>query len=288
VGNHAKDKEASQVRNALVTGASSGIGLLATVALAAAGYHVMATMRDLSKQSALLDLAASRGVTDRIHLLKLDVTNETEIDYTIAHAVKTLGKLDVLVNNAGFAVGGYVEEVPMEAWRSQMETNFFGLVAVTRAVIPVMRALQSGHIINVSSLSGRFGFPGYAPYAASKFAVEGFCEALRHELLPFGIQVALVEPGAFKTSIWQKGFEQIHAADNSPYRSGMEAVLRYSKRAAETSPDPQMVADLIVRIAETQAPKLRYPIGKGTRAALLGRVLLPWKWLERIATRALR
>lgn len=262
--------------------------MLTAVSLAAAGCKVIATMRNLEKQSALLELAEQRGVANQITCMALDVTNEQQAAQVVQTVINAEGRIDLLVNNAGFAVGGYVEEVPMEAWRSQLETNFFGVVALTRAVIPHMRKQMSGRIINVSSLSGRFGFPGYAPYAASKFAVEGLSEALRHELLPFGIQVVLVEPGAFKTSIWQKGFEQIHTTEHSPYRKGMEAVLRYSRSAAENAPDPQLVANLVVRIANERAPKLRYPIGNGARSALLGKALLPWKWFERIAQRAMR
>ncbi|MCQ6557727.1 SDR family oxidoreductase [Paenibacillus mendelii] len=273
---------------AFVTGTSSGIGLLSAVALAHAGYRVVASMRDLDKSGPLLESASRQGVAERLSCVQLDVTDHAAIDQTIEEIAGKLGGIDLLVNNAGFAVGGYVEEVPMEAWRAQMETNFFGLVAVSRSIIPIMRRQRSGHIINISSLSGRFGFPGYAPYAASKFAVEGFSEALRHELLPFGVHVILVEPGAFKTSIWQKGFEQIYAQPDSPYQAGMEAVLRYSRKAAETSPDPQQVAELIVRIARTEAPHLRYPVGNGARMSLLGKALLPWKWFERVTGRMLR
>ncbi|UVI32680.1 SDR family oxidoreductase [Paenibacillus spongiae] len=273
---------------AFVTGTSSGIGLLTAVALARAGYQVAAAMRDPDKSGPLLDAAALHGIADRVICVKLDVTDHEAVERTIKEIADRLGRIDVLVNNAGFAVGGYVEEVPMEAWRAQMETNFFGLVAVSRAIIPIMRRQRSGRIINISSLSGRFGFPGYAPYASSKYAVEGFSEALRHELLPFGIHVVLVEPGAFKTSIWQKGFEQIYKAPDSPYRAGMEAVLRYSRKAAETSPDPQRVAELIARIAEHSAPNLRYPVGNGARMSLFGKALLPWKWFEKVTGRMLR
>lgn len=192
------------------------------------------------------------------------------------------------MNNAGFAVGGFVEEVSMETWRRQMETNFFGLIAVTKAVLPFMRAQRSGLIINVSSVSGLTGFPGYAPYAASKFAVEGFSESLRQEMLSYGVRVVLVEPGSFRTPIWGKGIAGIHSPEGSPYRARLEEVLRYSRRSAETAPDPQEVADLIARITAKRAPRLRYPVGKGSRVLMIGKALIPWKVLEGIISKSLR
>jgi NAD(P)-dependent dehydrogenase (short-subunit alcohol dehydrogenase family) len=196
-------------------------------------------------------------------------------------------RIDVLVNNAGFAIGGCVEDVPLEDWRLQFETNFFGLVALTQAVLPFMRQQQQGKIINVSSISGRLGFPGYAAYAASKFAVEGFSESLRHELLPFGVYVVLVEPGAYKTEIWGKGFAAIRTSPNSPYRNQLDAVLRYSHKAAETAPNPQDIANLIANIAAKSYPKLRYPSGKGASLTLWSKAMLPWKWFERMLQKLL-
>ncbi|NOU82386.1 SDR family oxidoreductase [Paenibacillus sp. LMG 31459] len=273
---------------ALITGTSSGFGLLTALTLARKGYKVIATMRDLSRKDELVQQAEQAGVLERIHLMTLDVTDESSVASAI-HAVNELfGRIDVLVNNAGFAVGGYVEEVSMEAWRLQMETNFFGLIAVTKAVLPIMRMQRTGLIINVSSVSGLTGFPGYAPYAASKFAVEGFSESLRQEMLSFGVRVVLVEPGSFRTPIWGKGIAGIHSSEGSPYHTRLEEVLRYSRRTAETAPDPQEVAELIGRITEKRAPKLRYPVGKGSWVLMLGKMLLPWKVLEGIIARSLR
>lgn len=189
---------------ALITGTSSGFGLLTALTLARRGYKVIATMRDLNRKDELVEQAEQAGVLERIHLMTLDVTDESSVASAIHAVTELFGRIDVLVNNAGFAVGGYVEEVSMEAWRRQMETNFFGLIAVTKGVLPIMRMQRAGLIINVSSVSGLTGFPGYAPYAASKFAVEGFSESLRQEMLSFGVRVVLVEPGSFRTPIWGK------------------------------------------------------------------------------------
>jgi NAD(P)-dependent dehydrogenase (short-subunit alcohol dehydrogenase family) len=272
---------------ALITGTSSGFGLLTAIALGKAGYHVIATMRDLSKQSPLLERAKAADIEQHIECMQLDVTNETTIRQVIHTVQHKYNRIDVLVNNAGFAVGGCVEDVPLADWRLQFETNFFGLVALTQAVLPMMRQQKNGKIINISSISGRLGFPGYAAYAASKFAVEGFSESLRHEMLPFGVFVVLVEPGAYKTEIWDKGFSTIQSSPDSAYRTQLEAVLRYSHKAAETAPNPQDIANLIARITANASPKLRYPLGKGARTSLWSKALLPWKWFERILQKLL-
>lgn len=273
---------------ALITGTSSGFGLLTAVTLACKGYRVAATMRDMDKKGGLMTMAQQAGVTDRVHALPLDVTDYASIEQTINKVLSLYGRIDVLINNAGFALGGYVEEVPLADWRLQMETNFFGLVAVTKAVLPHMRVRGSGLIINVGSVSGLAGFPGYAPYAASKFAVEGFSESLRHEMGPFGVRIVLVEPGAFRTPIWNKGLERIRTADTSPYLDRLNAVLRYSRQAAETAPDPQQVANLIARIVSIRSPRLRYTAGRGSGLLLWAKTLLPWKWFERMIAWALR
>jgi NAD(P)-dependent dehydrogenase (short-subunit alcohol dehydrogenase family) len=286
--------EISMKAVALVTGASSGFGLLSCLQFAASGYQVVAAMRDLSKQTHLEAEAKKRGVAAFIRTVKMDVTDEGEIRSAVTEIIESYGRIDVLVNNAGYAQGGFVEDVELGEWRRQMDTNFFGLIAVTQAVLPYMRARSSGTLINVSSVSGRIGFPGYAPYSASKHAVEGFSEALRLELLPYGIRVTLVEPGSYQTAIWQKGFERVSGLGEgegvkpSPYASRLQAVLRYSRQASEQAGDPMDVARLIVRIAGMKHPKLRYPIGRDARLSLIGKVLLPWKWFERIVDRGLK
>jgi NAD(P)-dependent dehydrogenase (short-subunit alcohol dehydrogenase family) len=283
-----RDNRATGMKTALVTGASSGFGLLASVALAKSGFRVIAAMRDPDRRAPLLKEAEQAGVVGQIDILKLDVTQHEQIAEAVAQVIGTYGKIDVLINNAGFAAGGFVEEVPLTEWYELMETNFFGLVAVTKAVLPHMRERRSGTIINVSSVSGRIGFPGYGPYAASKFAVEGFSETLRLEMLPHGVHVALVEPGAFKTNIWEKGFARLRFDPSSPYRDMMEAVLAYSRKTAETAADPLEVAETIVRIAQAEEPPFRHMAGRGVRLTMLMKQLLPWRWLERAILRQLR
>lgn len=273
---------------ALITGSSSGFGLLTAVRLAGIGYQVAATMRNTARAGELIALAREKGVADRVHLFPLDVTDSESIQQAAAEVLGRFGQIDVLVNNAGFALGGYVEELTLTDWREQMETNFFGLVAMTREVLPHMRRRGSGSIINVSSVSGLVGFPGYGPYAASKFAVEGYSESLRHEMAPYGVKVVIVEPGAFRTAIWNKGLGRIRMAQDSPYRDRLNAVLSYSRQAAKTAPDPQQVADLIARIVSKRSPRLRYAVGQGAGLMCWAKAILPWKWLELIIARALR
>lgn len=287
----ARSKKAAASRSggrvALITGASSGFGLLTALELARKGIRVVATMRNPEKAEELLKLAEEAGVAERLRVLPLDVTDPLSIRQAVEETIRSYQRLDILVNNAGFAAGGFVEDVSMEAWRQQMETNFFGLVAVTRSVIPIMRRQQKGLIINISSVSGRVAFPGYGPYAASKFAVEGFTETLRHELATLGIGVVLVEPGAYRTPIWNKGLAAMAAPADSPYGERLERIAQYSRRTAETAPDPRQVAELIGVLADTRAPRLRYTLGSGSRLAIWGRALLPWKWFEGIIRRAL-
>ncbi len=273
---------------AIVTGASSGFGMRASVRLAEKGFRVIAAMRQPEKRGELVQLAESRNVADYIEVCRMDVTDRASIGEAVKTALRRHGRIDVLVNNAGYALGGFVEEVEPEAWRAQFETNVFGAVAVVQAVLPHMRSQGNGTIINIGSVSGRISFPGFGPYAASKFAVEGFSEALRLEMKPYGVRVALIEPGSYPTGIWDKGFGMFRMNERSPYRSYLEKVLGFARQSASSNSDPWEVADLIARIAVMKRPKFRHPIGKGTRMLIAAKTLLPWVWIEKIIMRALR
>jgi NAD(P)-dependent dehydrogenase (short-subunit alcohol dehydrogenase family) len=276
------------IPTALVTGATGGFGLLTALRLAGAGYRVAAGYRGADKREALSEQARAAGVEGNMIPVELDVTDEASVSRAVAFAVERLGGIGLLVNNAGIAVGGYVEDLPLEEWRKQMDTNLIGLVSVTRSVLPHMRRQGRGMIINVSSISGRTGFPGFGPYSASKFAVEGLSEALRMEMLPYGVKVVLVEPGSYKTDIWQRGLDRLLAhGENSPYAGRLGKLLAYTRRTAEQAGDPAEVAELIARIARLRNPKLRYPIGRGIKLTLAAKAWLPWRWYERIISRAL-
>jgi NAD(P)-dependent dehydrogenase (short-subunit alcohol dehydrogenase family) len=270
---------------AFVTGASSGFGLLVSVALASEGYRVLASMRDLDNRGRLEAAAKEAGVTDRIEIVQLDVTDFSAAETVIQDVIDRYGQIDLLVNNAGYAAGGFTEELAVEEWQRQFETNFFGLVAVTKAVLPSMRERRSGKIVNISSISGRIGFPSMGPYVASKFAVEGFSESLRLEMLPYGVHVILIEPGSYKTDIWSKGLGAVTINPNSPYIKEMEAILKYVNQVADTAPAPDEVIQQIVQVAKSPYPKLRYPVGKGVKLGIVLKNVLPWKWWERMMTK---
>ena len=275
-----------KMKTAIVTGSSSGFGKLIAIELARKGYNVIATMRDIQKSDNLIELVTRNNLQDRIHIYPLDVTSPVSIGKLETY-VRGMNSVDILVNNAGYAQGGFCEELSIEAYRHQFETNFFGAIAVTKTILPAMRSQGSGKIINMSSISGRFGFPGLSAYASSKYALEGFSESLRLELKPFGIDVILVEPGSYKTNIWAS-VEEVQLKERSPYAASMTAILHELKNGEADYGDPKDVAKLIAKIAcNTGACNLRYPIGKGVGKMIFLKNLLPWKTIEKMVLKKL-
>ncbi len=270
---------------ALITGSSSGIGLLTAITLARRGYQVVATMRDLGRRARLDAAAQQAGVAGRIDVRALDISTFDSIPRIIGEVLRDYGRIDVLVNNAGFVFAGFAEDIRLAELRQQLDTNFFGHVAVTQAVLPAMRAQRSGHIIMVSSETGRMGSPGLSSYAASKFALGGWSETLRLEMHDLGIRVVLIEPGAFQTDIWDRNtrLNELILTGQSPNQERG----RRLKEWAVTTPkaDPQRVADLIARIVEDPEPRLHYIIGRDARARWWLYNLLPWKWYEKLVLR---
>ena len=273
---------------AVITGASSGFGLLTTVELARTGFRVIATMRDLGRRERLDAAIAAGGVAGNIEVRALDVTRFDAIPSFIESVVRDYERIDVLVNNAGFAVAGFVEDVKLEELRLQFETNFFGAVAMTKAVLPVMRKQGSGHIIQISSISGLQGSLSLSSYSASKHALEGWSESLRLEVKPLGIKVVVVEPGAFATEIWTRGAVMAKEAvkDTSP---NYQRSLRM-RSAVEKLPkaDPIAVAQMIVAIAQDPNPKLRYLVGRDAKMQLTFKRILPWKTYEKMIANFLK
>jgi NAD(P)-dependent dehydrogenase (short-subunit alcohol dehydrogenase family) len=272
---------ASADRTVLITGASSGFGLLTSVTLARRGWRVLATMRDLTRRNLLEDAARKAGVLERIEIHPLDVTNNDQIA-AAADFVETLETpLNAVVNNAGFALPGFADDVSDAELRQQLDTNFFGAAAVTRAFLPRFRRQGFGHILMVSSISGRLGFPGVGSYAAAKFALEGWTESLRYEMLPLGIQVALVEPGAFETDIWTRN-AKLSARLLDPASPNADRVTRWRARVeGGRKADPQVVADTIAAVLDNPRPRLRYVVGTDAKMGLLMRRLLPGPLFER-------
>jgi len=273
---------------ALVTGASSGFGLLTSIELAKAGFRVLATMRDLGRREDLDKSAAAGGLTSKLDIRELDVTRFDTIQPFVDSIVRDYGRLDVLVNNAGFAVAGFAEDIRLDELRLQFETNFFGAVAMTKAVLPAMRRQRSGHIIQVSSISGLHGSVTVSSYSASKHALEGWSESLRMEVNSLGIKVVLVEPGAFQTGIWTRG-ARMGEQSTKQTSPNIERSLRMRERLRELpKADPIAVARLIVTIAQDPHPKLRYLVGRDAKIQLAMKRLLPWKWHEKVVANFLK
>lgn len=274
---------------AVVTGASSGIGFLTSLEFAKNGLRVIATMRDMKKGSHLLNQAERLGVSEMIQLHELDVTSEVSIN-NLKYFMEKLGRIDILVNNAGFAGAGFVEEIPLDEYRNQFETNVFGVIAVTQAVLPIMRKQRKGKIINVSSISGRIGFPGLSPYISSKHALEGLSESLRLEIKPFGIDVVLVEPGSYQTNIWSVGKQVTERSlkPESPYFETMKKLVHHIEKGTSQFGDPTEVARLITDIALKKHTRLRYMVGKGVKITVFLKFILPWKYWEKVFLKHLK
>ena len=258
--------------------------MLTSVTLAERGWRVLATMRDVSRSERLKSAARDADVLDRIEIHALDVTNTEQIAAVAESIEKRREPLHALVNNAGFAVAGFAEEVTDAELREQFETNFFGAAAVTRALIPQMRRQGFGHVVMVSSISGRTGFPGVSSYVASKFALEGWTETLRLEMASLGIRIAIVEPGSFRTDIWTRNAKLTAKMSDANSPNAARRVRWQSKieKSAKNRANPQEVADLIARILETPEPRLRYVVGKDARMTLLMRRVLPAGVFERL------
>jgi NAD(P)-dependent dehydrogenase (short-subunit alcohol dehydrogenase family) len=274
-------------KTALITGASSGFGLLTTVTLAQRGWRVLATMRDLARRGRLEEAARAAGVLDRIEFLALDVTDNEQIAELASLVAARTSPLHAVVNNAGFAMAGFADDVSDSELRKQFETNFFGAAAVTRAFLPQFRRQGYGHIVMVSSISGRMGFPGVSSYVASKFALEGWAETLRLEMKPLGIQVALVEPGSFETGIWSSGktISRQSLDERSPNAGRIQRLLSRLE-TGKVRPNPQFVADGIAAILESPRPRLRNVFGRDAKMILLLKRLLPAWVVERLLIRA--
>jgi NAD(P)-dependent dehydrogenase (short-subunit alcohol dehydrogenase family) len=265
--------------------------MLTAIEMVRRGFTVIASMRNLEKryclEQALSKLKIKQDYTsdfisithlqqklflDTPHplckIFQLDVTNLDSIETCVQETIKHFGAIDVLVNNAGYGIGGFVEDISLEEIRAQFETNFWGLVTLTKAVIPHMRTRRHGKIINLSSIAGLIGFPAFSAYSASKFAIEGFSESLRFELIPFNVWVSLVEPGTYATDIYSGN---MHLARNSQnpesayYHWGKELLSEILKDVKNIKASPKEVSQLIGDIAETKRPKPRYLIGKDAK-----------------------
>ena len=253
----------------LITGVSSGIGQATARLLAQRGFTVFGTSRHPSAAEKILG----------VEVLPLDVRVEESVSACVDAVLARAERVDVLVNNAGYVLGGATEEISLEEAKAQFETNFFGTVRMVKAVLPIMRRQGGGQIINVSSLVGLVPIPFGGFYSSSKFALEGYTEALRHEVKPFNVQVSLVEPGYVKTRLGDN--TQRPATTISDYDPWRRRFLEARRGHAEKASGPSLVAECVLSIIESPSPRLRVPVGgEATRTARLRR-LLPERLFER-------
>ena len=244
---------------ALVTGCSSGIGLETAVALAREGHFTFATMRNLKKVEALEKIVKDENLP--ISILELDVDNKESMDNAIEKIIEQKGRIDTLVNNAGCGMCGTVEDVSIDEFKEQFETNFFSIVRMIQKIAPIMRKQKSGSIVNVSSVAGRIGFPVSPAYISSKFALEGLSECLRFELSPFGINVITIEPGVIKTNFFDSMKMAKRSDSNSVYNDITSKVISGVKMMAEMGTDPKEVANAILKSINDKNPLPRYIVG---------------------------
>ena len=251
---------------AIVTGSSSGIGYETALVLARNGFRTYATMRNLEKAKAISDISKSEKLS--LHTIKLDVTDEKSVNDAIKTIKSDAKRIDVLVNNAGYGLTGSLEDLSMSEIKAQYETNVFGLIRVTQAVLPIMREQKSGIIVNISSIGGKMAIPLQSPYHGTKFAVEGLSESIAYELEPFGIKVVIIEPGAIKTN-FDTGMvvAQKNQNPSSPYYKSMQKLQSSINSVFKNGTPPTKVAEVILNAITTPNPNLRYTVGDD--AALL-------------------
>jgi NAD(P)-dependent dehydrogenase (short-subunit alcohol dehydrogenase family) len=260
----------------LVTGASSGNGQATARLLSQQGYRVIGTSRN----------PATAEKMPHVAMVALDVCSDDSVAACVRTILDEAGHLDVVVNNAGYELAGALEELSLDEAHAQFATNFFGVVRVVKAVLPTMRQRSRGHIVNISSLAGLSPAPFLGMYSASKFALEGYSEALRHELKPFAIHVSLVEPGFLKTPLMSK--RELASQPIRAYDSWRQRALGAIRAYEEKGPGPELVARTVLEIIESRTPRLRYAIGQQARLISRLRRFLPEGAFERGARRTFR
>jgi NADP-dependent 3-hydroxy acid dehydrogenase YdfG len=253
-------------RIALVTGASSGIGRATAELLARNGYYVFAMARRMHRLEQIR--------SDNIEPICLDVTNAEAIRTAVSHVMTTKGRIDVLVNNAGYGQLGAIECVSMEAAHQQFEVNFFGYARFMQEVLPHMRAQKSGCIINISSILGRISIPGFGWYAASKHAIEALSETLRSEVIKHGINVVVIAPGLIKTEFAAKEFELLETVEHPPIYQKLLSALPRLLAGEPQAPGPEIIAKAVLNAATASFPPMRHALPADSKTAVIARWFL--------------
>lgn len=261
---------------AIVTGSSSGIGFETSLILARNGFHTYATMRNLEgeKTKPLTEVVKNENL--QLQAIELDVDNDKSVIDTINTIVEERKRIDVLINNAGYALGGALEDSSMNEIKAQFETNLFGAVRVTKAVLPVMRRQGEGKIVNITSMGGRIAIPLSSSYHGSKFALEGLSESIQYELEPFGIKVILIEPGAVGSNFWKNiKIAKSSSDSNSPYSQFGNKILKAYREMEQNTISPSVVAKTILDAITSNNPQLRYVVGEDAAKTLDARKNMP-------------
>jgi NAD(P)-dependent dehydrogenase (short-subunit alcohol dehydrogenase family) len=249
-----------QNKVAIITGSSSGIGFETSLILARNGFHTYAAVRNLDKSQPLIDMAKKDGLS--IQAIELDVSNDKSVEDAINRVLSENKRIDVVVNNAGYALVGSFEDLSMDEIKSQFETNFFGAIRVIQAILPSMRNQRNGRIVNLSSMGGRMAIPLDSAYHGTKFALEGLSESLQYEVEQFGIKIIIIEPGAIKSNFFNnlKMASKAQRPD-SPYTQMMQKLNAGFSFILENAAHPVEVAKVILAAATSEDPQLRYTVG---------------------------
>ena len=269
---------------AVVTGSSSGIGLETALLLAENGFKTYATMRNVNKASDILEKAQKKNLP--IEVLELDVNSDKSVRQTVEKIVKAEGRIDLLVNNAGYALIGAVEDLSTDEVKEQYETNVFGVFRTIREVLPTMRKQRGGTIINISSIAGVIGLVGMGAYVSTKFAIEGLTQSLRLELAPFGIRALVIEPGVIRTNILNSSPVAKRAqSENSAYKEMMRQFNEVLGTMVKNASEPIVVANQVLRAATDIPPRIRYPAGPDAEMILSAREQKTDEELEEFMTK---
>jgi NAD(P)-dependent dehydrogenase (short-subunit alcohol dehydrogenase family) len=265
-----ESSSSSNKKVAVVTGSSTGIGYETSLILARSGFLTYATMRNLNKSENMKSVATREKLPIRIK--QLDVTDDVSVKNAIQTITSEAGRIDILVNNAGYGLNGAFEDLDMDEIKAQYETNLFGLIRTTQAVLPIMRRQKSGTIVNISSGAGRFGFPTGSAYVSTKFAVEGLSESMSYELEPFGINVVIVEPGVIRTNFGDGSIVAKKSRDpNSPYSQMMQRSAAGFEKMIKNASSPDVVAKVVLDAIRDENPSLRYLAGSDVESWLGGK-----------------